>query len=96
MSLRRVIKPIPREALEGLGITPTVSTQDEDAVLVSAASKPRRVYNIPPRLAAEVLADTQPYKLTYSDERHREIDDLAKVVADADARREAEEAVQRR
>jgi hypothetical protein len=89
------IKPIPQGALGISGITPTVSTQnDEGGVLVSEVSKPRRVYKIPPAL--KILEDTQPSELTSLEERQREIDALAKVVAEAKARREEEEAVQRK
>jgi hypothetical protein len=89
-----MIKPIPPEALVVSGITPIVSTQnDEGDVLVSAVSKLRRKYNIPPAL--KILEDTQPYELTPFEERQKEIDALAKVVAEAKARREAEEAAER-
>jgi hypothetical protein len=96
MSQRRAIKPIPNGALDLSGITPTVSTQnDESALLVSAVSEPprrRTEYRTPPKLAAKVLADTQPSELISLEKSQREIDALAKVVADADARREAGEA----
>jgi hypothetical protein len=99
MSQLRIIKPIPKDALDISGITPTVSTQNNEGdVLVSAVTAPprrRTKYRTPPKLAAEVLAETQPSELTSLEKSQREIDAFAKVVADADARREAEEAEER-
>ena len=78
MSLR-IIKPIPKEALELLEMT--VSTQNDESANntnteVSKPPRTRKVYKIPPALATELLADTQPSK-HYFDERQRRIDDLA-------------------
>lgn len=93
------IKPIPKEALDVSGITPIVSTQNNEntelGLAETAPSRRRKEYRTPPKLAAEVLADTQPSELTSLEKSQREIDAFAKVVADADARREAEEAEER-
>jgi hypothetical protein len=91
------IKPIPQGALDVSGITPTDSTrnnENNELGLAVTAPPEKRKYKIPPVL--KILADTQPSELTSLEKSQREIDALAKVVADADARREAEEAVQRK
>jgi len=93
------IKPLPYNALNGLGITPIVREHDKESDISgdnsNTLSKEKRIYRLLPTLA-EALVNTQPDKPTIIEEYQIKIDALKKGIADADEIRAKEAAAERR